>query len=88
MPCLEWFTAQETSYQEEVLPARVRARVCVEAGVTLGWRALAGDAGECVGLEHFGASAGYQILYEEFGITAGRVATAARASLARLGAPQ
>ncbi|MBO0788039.1 MAG: hypothetical protein J2P33_18425, partial [Actinobacteria bacterium] len=66
----------------------VRARVCVEAGATLGWRALAGDAGECVGLEHFGASAGYQVLYEEFGITAGRVAAAARASLARLGAPQ
>ncbi|MBO0787724.1 MAG: transketolase, partial [Actinobacteria bacterium] len=62
MPCLEWFTAQQTSYQEEVLPSRVRARVCVEAGATLGWRALAGDAGECVGLEHFGASAGYQVL--------------------------
>src|SRR5205823_15099035 len=63
MPCVEWFTAQPASYQEEVLPPRLRARVCVEAGVTLGWRAFAGDAGECVGLEHFGASAGYQILY-------------------------
>lgn len=86
MPCVEWFTAQETSYQEEVLPPRIRARVTVEAGIALGWRAFAGDAGECVSLEHFGASAGYQVLYEKFGFTAARVADAARASLARLGA--
>ncbi len=84
MPCVEWFTAQEASYQEEVLPALVRARVSVEAGVALGWRAFVGDAGECVSLEHFGASADYRVLYEEFGITAERVAAAARTSLARV----
>ena len=84
MPCVEWFTAQEASYQEKVLPARVRARVSVEAGVALGWRAFVGDAGECVSLEHFGASADYRVLYEEFGITAERVAAAARTSLARV----
>jgi transketolase len=83
MPCVEWFTAQEPSYQQEVLPARVRARVCVEAGVALGWRAFVGDAGECVSLEHFGASADYQVLFEQFGFTAERVAAAARTSLAR-----
>jgi transketolase len=83
MPCVEWFTAQEPSYQEEMLPERVRARVCVEAGVALGWRAFAGDAGECVSLEHFGASADYKVLYEKFGITAERVAAAARTTLAR-----
>jgi transketolase len=84
MPCVEWFTEQESSYQEEVLPAQVRARVCVEAGVALGWRAFAGDAGECISLEHFGASADYRVLFEEFGLTAERVAAAARTSLARV----
>ncbi|HSS89596.1 MAG TPA: transketolase [Streptosporangiaceae bacterium] len=84
MPCVEWFTAQEAAYQEDVLPARVRARVSVEAGIALGWRAFVGDAGECVSLEHFGASADYRLLYEEFGITAERVAAAARTSLARV----
>ncbi len=84
MPCVEWFAEQDASYRQEVLPPGVRARVCVEAGVALGWRAFAGDFGECVSLEHFGASAAYQKLYEEFGITAERVALAARASLARL----
>ena len=78
MPCVEWFTAQDASYQQEVLPPQVRARVCVEAGVAHGWRAFAGDAGEYVSLEHFGASAAYQDLYEHFGLTAEKVAAAAR----------
>ena len=83
MPCVEWFTAQEPSYQQEVLPPRVRARVSVEAGIALGWRAFTGDAGESVSLEHFGASASYQVLFEEFGLTPQRVADAARTSMAR-----
>jgi transketolase len=83
MPCVEWFTAQDPSYQAEVLPPRVRARVCVEAGIALGWRAFAGEAGECVSLEHFGASASYQVLYEQFGFTAERVVAAAVSSLER-----
>ncbi|HEY5985283.1 MAG TPA: transketolase [Streptosporangiaceae bacterium] len=83
MPCVEWFTAQDSSYQQKVLPPHVRARVCVEAGVALGWRAFAGDAGECVSLEHFGASANYQVLYEKFGFTAERVAAAAMSTLER-----
>jgi len=85
MPCVEWFTAQDAAYQEEVLPAGIAARVCVEAGIALGWRAFAGPAGECVSLEHFGASADYRVLMEQFGFTGERVAAAARASLARLG---
>ncbi len=86
MPCVEWFAEQDASYREEVLPPRIRARVSVEAGIALGWRAFTGDAGECVSLEHFGASAAYQTLYEEFGLTAQRVAAAARTSLARAAA--
>ena len=85
MPCVEWFTAQDASYQEEVLPPDIRARVSVEAGVAQPWHVFTGDFGECVSLEHFGASASYMKLYEEFGFTAGHVAAAARSSLARLG---
>ena len=85
MPCVEWFTAQDASYQQEVLPPQVRARVSVEAGIALGWRAFTGDAGECVSLEHFGASASYQDLYQHFGLTAEKVVAAARSSLAKAG---
>ena len=85
MPCVEWFTAQDASYQQEVLPPQVRARVSVEAGIALGWRAFTGDAGESVSLEHFGASASYQDLYQHFGLTAEKVVAAARSSLANTG---
>ncbi|WP_238154596.1 transketolase family protein [Ornithinimicrobium sufpigmenti] len=81
MPCREWFDEQDTAYREEVLPAAVRARVSVEAGISLGWRELVGDAGRSVSIEHFGASANYERLYQEFGITAEAVVDAARESL-------
>jgi transketolase len=84
MPCVEWFTGQDASYQKEVLPPHIRARVSVEAGVAQPWHVFTGDFGECVSLEHFGASASYMKLYEEFGFTAEHVAAAARSSLARL----
>jgi transketolase len=82
MPCVEWFEEQDASYRDQVLPPHIGARVSVEAGIALGWRQFVGDAGRSISLEHFGASAAYQTLYAEFGITAGRVADAARESLA------
>jgi transketolase len=84
MPCVEWFHDQEEAYQREVLPATIRARVSVEAGITAPWRLFTGDAGASIGVDHFGASADYKKLYQEFGITAERVAAAARDSLARV----
>ncbi len=83
MPCREWFDAQDEGYRESVLPAAVRARVSVEAGIAMSWRDLVGDAGESVSLEHFGASAPFDVLYEQFGLTAAAVETAARRSLER-----
>jgi transketolase len=87
MPCVEWFAEQQAAYREEVLPSRIRARVSVEAGITLGWRQYVGDLGESVGVEHFGASAAYQRLYAEFGLTSERVAAVARTALERASAP-
>jgi transketolase len=82
LPSREWFDKQDHAYRESVLPASVKARVSVEAGISQGWRDIVGDAGRCVSLEHYGASADYQTLYREFGITADAVADAARESLA------
>jgi transketolase len=84
MPCVEWFLAQDGSYQDQVLPPHIQARVSVEAGIALGWRQFVGPAGRTVSLEHFGASADYKKLYAEFGITADSVAEAARDSLANV----
>jgi transketolase len=85
MPCVEWFDAQDESYRESVLPAGVKARVAVEAGIAQSWHRFVGDAGEIVSIEHFGASADYKTLYQEFGITAEAVADAARRSLRTAG---
>lgn len=84
MPCVEWFNKQDAAYREAVLPAAVKARVSVEAGLSLGWREFVGDAGRSVSLEHYGASADYKRLFQEFGITAEAVAAAAKESLAGL----
>jgi transketolase len=84
MPCVEWFNKQDAAYRESVLPAAVKARVSVEAGLALGWREFVGDAGRSVSLEHDGASADYKLLFQEFGITAEAVAAAAKDSLAGL----
>jgi transketolase len=83
MPCVEWFKEQDASYQEEVLPAAIRARVSVEAGITPPWKVFVGDAGESVGVDHFGASAAEAVLYKEFGLTAEAVAAAAKTSIAK-----
>ena len=84
MPCVEWFNKQDAAYRESVLPAAVKARVSVEAGLALGWKEFVGDAGRSISLEHFGASADYKRLFQEFGITAEAVAAAAKESLAGL----
>jgi transketolase len=83
MPCVEWFKEQPASYQEQVLPKGIKARVSVEAGLTLGWREFVGDQGVSVGIDHYGASADYQTLYSEFGITTDAVVAAVKTSLAR-----
>jgi transketolase len=80
---VEWFKEQDASYQEEVLPMAIRARVSVEAGITPPWKVFVGDAGESVGIDHYGASAEASVLYQEFGITAEAVAAAARSSIER-----
>nr|WP_130348724.1 transketolase [Herbihabitans rhizosphaerae] len=82
MPCVEWFDAQDQEYKDSVIPPSVKARVAVEAGIAQSWYRFVGDAGEIVGIEHFGASADFQTLYREFGITAEAVVDAAKRSVA------
>jgi transketolase len=83
-PSLEWFDEQSAEYKEAVLPAAVKARVSIEAGVALPWRGIVGDAGRSISIEHFGASADYKTLYREFGITTEAAVAAVKDSLAAL----
>ena len=80
-PCVEWFDEQSDSYRESVLPSSVKARVSVEAGLSLGWNKYVGGFGESVSIEHFGASADYKTLFREFGMTTEAVIEAAHKAL-------
>jgi transketolase len=81
VPCLDWFEHQDEAYRRTVLPPEVKARVAVEAAHPLTWYRWVGDAGEIIGIDHYGASADYKTLYEKFGITGDTVVAAARSSL-------
>lgn len=82
VPCQEWFAEQSAEYRESVLPAAIKARVSIEAGIALTWAPYLGDAGRSVSIEHFGASADYKTLYREFGMTTGHTVAAAKDSIA------
>ena len=83
-PCLEWFDEQSDAYRESVLPSSVKARVSVEAGLSLGWSKYVGPFGRSVSIEHFGASADFKTLFREFGMTTEAVVAAANETLAAL----
>ena len=82
-PCLEWFEEQDDSYKARVLPANIKARVSIEAGVGAGWHKYVGDHGEIVSLEHFGASASAGELFKSYGFTAENIVNAALRTIAR-----
>jgi len=79
MPSWELFDKQPEEYRHEVLPPEVKARISIEAGVTLGWERYVGSNGDMIGIDHFGASAPINILYEKFGLTVDRVVEKAMA---------
>ena len=79
MPCWELFEAQPSDYREEVLPPDVKARLSIEAGVSLGWSRWVGDEGDSVSIEHFGASAPGPTVLEKFGYTVDNVVARAAA---------
>lgn len=69
MPSWELFREQPPEYRAEVLPPEVKARLAVEAAVTMGWCEWVGDAGDVIGIDRFGASAPYKENFKQFGFT-------------------
>lgn len=83
MPCTSVFDAQDEAYRERVLPAAVRARVAVEAGVSGFWYRYIGEHGRVVGLDRFGESAPGKALFEHFGFTVDNVTEAVEAVIGK-----
>jgi len=83
MPCWELYERQDAAYHEATMPASVRARVAVEAGVSLGWERYVGSQGEVIGMRGYGASAPIKDLLKEFGFTVEGVVLAAKRVMGR-----
>lgn len=83
MPSIEVFESQSTKYRESVIPSKVTARVCIEAGSSYSWHKFAGLDGELVCLDEFGLSGKYPELFEKYGFTAENVAEKAKLSIAK-----
>lgn len=69
IPCMELFESQPEKYKESVIPSKVRARVCVEAGSSMGWYKYAGLDGEVISMEKFGESGPFKDLFKAYGFT-------------------
>jgi transketolase len=80
MPSWELFEQQSYTYQNEVLPRNVKARVSVEQASVFGWDRYARRR---IGMHTFGASAPLKELQKKFGFTPDAVVAAAKEELAK-----
>ena len=83
MPSWDIFAHQPQSYQEEVLPPAVTARLAVEQGSVLGWADYVGPHGRVIGMKTFGASAPLKELDRKFGFEPEHVVSVAMELLGR-----
>ena len=81
MVSMEWFEEQDVEYKESVLPASVKARVSVEAGLAMPWYKYLGAYGKPVSIEQFGLQGDGAQNMIDLGITAEHVVEAAKASI-------
>ena len=65
----EIFLNQDKEYIEKILPSDVKARVSVEALLTMPWGKFVGLEGTAIGIDRFGSSAPGKVLFEKYGIT-------------------
>ena len=69
MPCAEVFLAQDSEYQEYILPKSNRKRIAIEAGAPDYWYRFVGLDGYVLGIDKFGKSAPAKDLYQYFNLT-------------------
>jgi transketolase len=72
------FRRANAKYKESVLPSNVKARLAIEAGVSLGWAKYVGLEGDTLTVDKFGASAPGEDVFKEFGFTVENVVKKAK----------
>jgi len=80
-PSWQLFEKQSDAYRESILPKKVKARVSVEAGASLGWERYVGTDGKIISIERFGASAPYKDIFNNLGFTVENVVKQAKSIL-------
>ena len=83
IPSWEIFEEQPPSYREDVLPAKVTARIAIEQASTFGWERYVGRHGRVIGMKTFGASAPLRELQRKFGFEPEHVVATAKELLGR-----
>ena len=78
-PSWELFAAQSQEYRDSVLPETIKARLAVEAGVSMGWERWVGEKGGVLAIDRFGASAPYEAVFRGLGMTVENVVARALA---------
>jgi transketolase len=77
MPSWEMYDKMPSEYKDSVLLPEVRARLAVEAGLSMGWsRYVLGDGGYMC-IDRYGRSAPGDVLMEKFGYTPVKIANEA-----------
>ena len=61
-----------------MLLPEVRARVAVEAGISMGWERYVGSQGAVLGIDRFGASAPGSTVMEKYGMKAATIVAKTR----------
>ncbi len=81
LPCMEIFEQQDAYYKDSVIPKKIKARVCVEAGSHYAWYKYCRDYGELITMTDFGVSGPAKQLFKYFGFTAENIAEKAKLSI-------
>ncbi|MFO7885269.1 MAG: transketolase [Desulfobacteraceae bacterium] len=77
MPSWELFEKASPSYKKRMLPADIKKRIAVEAGISMGWERYTGDNGKIISIDRFGTSAPGGKVLAEYGFTKDRIVSEA-----------
>ncbi len=69
MPSWELFSKTPGTYKNRILPEKVKNRIAVEAGISMGWEKFTGPDGKTITIDKFGASAPGNKVLAEYGFT-------------------
>lgn len=83
MPSWNLFDRQLPQYKEKVFPKKIRKRLGVEAGSTIGWSKYITDEGDMIGMDQFGESAPGEELLDKYGFTVENIVKKAMAVISK-----